>query len=301
MSSNHSKVTGITPTGSSQYSASYSPSSAADGSTSTYWRPMPDDTERSLVFALEAAIAVEQIRLYLDSSNAPSRCIVSGSNDGGAYTELATFTPLQQTGWQSLSFSNTAAYRYYKLSFPTLYASRLYLYEVELIYAVPWTISDGEKIALQFTERITSNAPGIKAFTVRGLQYDMQPGGTLIDADYPVESVSAYPGNDHAILLTMQPVKRFHNVEGALTVSYDAVIGNLAGAGGPVESFAVSITPSALVQKPNPHDPEHLEIAGISITASLIRIAYSDVQTGGDRIELASIAAAGVLTNINDL
>lgn len=442
MSNNHTKVTGITPTGSSQYNTSYIPAYAVDGSTSTYWRPASADTERSLVFALGTARAVERVNLYLDTTFAPSRCVISGSNDGSAYTELAAFTPAQQTGWQTLSFSNETAYSYYKIAFPTLYSSYLYLYEIELLYTITWTIADGEKIALQFTEEITSGVSNIigyayrqltdavvttlnqystsypascltdcdaststywygttavnwimlqfgrarvatgfrwyiasssyypltfiisgsndgttwtqfggtftgtgvtgwqeftftnstgyknyrintltasssrlyiselqllieygneKAFTVSGHQYDMQPDGTLIEGSYQVEGVSAYLGNDHAILLTMQPLKRFHNVEGSLAVSYDSTIGNLAGAGGPVESFSVSFTPDALVQKPNPHDPEHIEIAGISVTAPLIRIYYSNYQTGEERIEITSVTAAGVLTHINDL
>lgn len=442
MSNNHTKVTGITPAGSSQYSTSYIPAYAVDGSISTYWRPASADTERSLVFALGMARAVERLNLYLDSSYAPSRCVVSGSNNGSTYTELTSFTPLQQTGWQTLSFSNETAYSYYKITFPTLYSSYLYLYEIELLYTIPWTIADGEKIGLQFTEEITIDVAGIigytyrqladavvttlnqystsypascltdgdaststywygttavnwimlqlskarvatgfrwyiasssyypltftvsgsndgtvwtqlggtfagtsttgwqeftfinstgykyyristltasssriyisevqllieygneKAFTVSGQQYDMQPVGTLDDGDYRVEAVSTYPENDHAILLTMQPLMRFHNVEGALTVSYDSTVGSLAGAGGPVASFSVSFTPDALVQKPNPHDPEHIEITGISVTAPLIRIYYSDYQAGEERIEVTSITAAGVLTNINDL
>jgi hypothetical protein len=117
----------------------------------------------------------------------------------------------------------------------------------------------------------------------------MQPDGTLIEGSYQVEGVSAYLGNDHAILLTMQPLKRFHNVEGSLAVSYDSTIGNLAGAGRPGGVFFRVVTPDALVQKPNPHDPEHIEIAGISVTAPLIRaFINSNYQTGEERIEINS-------------
>lgn len=55
-----------------------------------------------------------------------------------------------------------------------------------------------------------------------------------------------------SLLLTMNPYKRFHNVEGILTVKYDMTKGNLQGQGGYVESFEVDFTPEDLVPLPNP-------------------------------------------------
>ena len=54
---------------------------------------------------------------------------------------------------------------------------------------------EGRKIVIRFTENLTNdftynNAP---AFTVEGQEYDMVPGGVMIDKDYPVISVEIYP------------------------------------------------------------------------------------------------------------
>jgi hypothetical protein len=114
------------------------------------------DTERSLVFALGTARAVERVNLYLDTTFAPSRCVISGSNDGSAYTELAAFNPSSARLVGNADFSNETAYSYYKIAFPPSIPRILYLYEIELLYTITWTIADGEKIALQFTEEITS-------------------------------------------------------------------------------------------------------------------------------------------------
>ena len=68
------------------------------------------------------------------------------------------------------------------------------------------------------------------------------------------------------ILITMQPLNKFNNVEGDLTVNYDATKGNLTGAGGAVESFEVEFTPTDLVQTPNPGIEEHLMAYPYEIT-----------------------------------
>jgi hypothetical protein len=103
------------------------------------------------------------------------------------------------------------------------------------------------------------------------------------------------------LLLKMATFTRFLNVEGALTVEYDNVVGNLAGSGGPVESFLESFVPTDLVQKPNPHSPEHIEITDVEAEGDLIRIYYTDAQNGGEHLEISSITAVGTLTHINDI
>lgn len=76
------------------------------------------------------------------------------------------------------------------------------------------------------------------------------------------------------ILLTMKPLKRFNNVEGELTVSYDQTKGTLKGEGGSVESFEHSFLPTDLVPVPNPYSPERLIIKH-RIEGNFIRIYYT--------------------------
>ncbi len=65
------------------------------------------------------------------------------------------------------------------------------------------------------------------------------------------------------ILITMDWWGKFNNIEGDLTVSYDATKGNLTGAGGAVESFSKTFTPQDLIPEPNPHVEEYITVAPI--------------------------------------
>ena len=102
------------------------------------------------------------------------------------------------------------------------------------------------------------------------------------------------------MVIKLNDFKRFLNVEGNLTLAYDSAKGNLSGLGGPVDSFSKEFTPSGLIQKPNPNDMEHLEIASISAASNLMRVYYTNAYCN-EHINIASISAVGALTNINDL
>lgn len=75
------------------------------------------------------------------------------------------------------------------------------------------------------------------------------------------------------ILITFEDLKRFNNVEGNLTVLYDASKGNLSGLGGAVESFTEVFTPTDLIPEPNPHIEEYISVAP-SIEIDFITIDY---------------------------
>lgn len=199
MSKNYSKIVGITPTGSTQYSTTYTPAKAVDGDTSTYWRPTNADTERSLVFALGSDKVVDKIRLYLSSSYAPSNCTVYGSSDGSSYTEIASLTPTQTSGWVELDFTNTTGYSYYKFVFASLYSSYLYLYEIELWNVVSWVKADGHNIVVKFTEALTTNPSATLGYAYRQLTDAIVTTLNAYSTTYPatalidgVASTSAY-------------------------------------------------------------------------------------------------------------
>lgn len=98
--------------------------------------------------------------------------------------------------------------------------------------------------------------------------------GELIDGDYQVEKIERHPTEEKAILLTMKPLKRFNNVEGDLTVKYDANLGNLAGEGGAVESFEHAFMPADLVPKLNPYVAERITVSP-NISTDFIKVDYS--------------------------
>lgn len=99
--------------------------------------------------------------------------------------------------------------------------------------------------------------------------------------------------------LKLKDFNRFLNIEGQLTVAYDDTIGNLAGYGGPVESFSVSFSPADLVQKPNPNDPENMEITDVAVNDTLLRVYYTDTKED-ESVEI-TVGVTGTLTSIDDL
>lgn len=120
--------------------------------------------------------------------------------------------------------------------------------------------SQGAYLAIKFTQPLTSDVTqNAAAFTVSGQvpQFTEFPGqelGPLVAANIVVSSVQFHPDDTDGtlLLLTMQNNRRFNNVEGNLTVSYNAATGSLAGLGGPVQSFQLTFSPSDLVRLPNP-------------------------------------------------
>lgn len=139
----------------------------------------------------------------------------------------------------------------------------------------------GQKIAIKFNKSLTGDINGNDfAFTITG-QERKYVGGELIDGDYQVEKVERYSQAEEledpqdTILLTMDPSKRFNNVEGNLTISYDKLLGNLKGIAGLVESFTNEFTPIDLVQKLNPHETDRfITTPNINIDFSLITYRY---------------------------
>ena len=93
------------------------------------------------------------------------------------------------------------------------------------------------------------------------------------------------------IRIVMDDFSRFPTVEGNLTVEYDASVGNLAGRGGPVESFTEEFTPTGLVQKPNPGPAENFKMTAAA-AVDFIKIEYNNRYTA----ENFKITAAATIT-----
>lgn len=163
-----------------------------------------------------------------------------------------------------------------------------------------WTKGEGGYIKITFTEPLTSIVSGNQPhFTVSWQEYDMVPGGSLINKTGEVLETFAGETN-YILILGMQPLQRFKNAVGRITVSYDGA-GTLQGEGGSVEEFSVSFLPQDLIAKNNPHHSEHLEISSITVTGSLPLVTYYDSQSNPEHLEISSITVSGTLTNIEDL
>lgn len=104
----------------------------------------------------------------------------------------------------------------------------------------------------------------------------------------------------HSIILNMVPNKRFCSAAGQINIVYNAELGNLAGAGGPVDSFNVAFIPEDLISKPHQNPQEHLEITNITADGDLIRIYYSNTKCD-EHLEITNITAVGTLTHIDDI
>lgn len=116
-----------------------------------------------------------------------------------------------------------------------------------------------KKIIIQFDKPIVQNsiAGNETAFIVSGQQYDMI-GGTLINKTYTVLTTQASLLGENFIELLIDPYKRFNNVEGQITVTYEQEFGSLAGIDGPVVGFSEVFTPTELIGTPNPWIKEYI-------------------------------------------
>ena len=114
-----------------------------------------------------------------------------------------------------------------------------------------------------------------EGFTITGKEYQYV-NGPLIPKEYKAIFVEKHPDylDDRHLLVTLHPQGRFNNVEGDLTVDYDASKGNLLGRGGAVESFSYDFTPTDLEPKPNPHVAENIEVSA-EATVSFSKVTYN--------------------------
>ncbi len=104
----------------------------------------------------------------------------------------------------------------------------------------------------------------------------------------------------NVILLTMKGHNEFNSAVGKLTVAYNALIGNLTGKGGPVESFEREFSPAELVATPNPGVTELVSVAPVAITAELIPVEFLDA-FAKETITVAPVSVTGTLIPIEDL
>lgn len=250
-------------TANTTYSTNVS-SLAFDGSTSTYW-----ETRTALPQWIQCALlepkAVNKFRYYSGASYRIRAYKLEASNDLSNWTELWSGENANATGWNEYTFVNTTAYKYYRWTVTSLWtAGRIYVYELELYADIP--------IGNEQAFTVTAQEP-------QWVEFPSEELGSLTNSTIQIKSVEAYPSTPNQIILNTYELTRFNNVEGLITVSYNATNGNLQGAGGIVQSFIQSATPTDLVRVPNPLFDEniHADIVNYSITLSpIIDIVVGD-------------------------
>lgn len=238
-------------TANGSYSGSYPIGNAKDESTSSYWQSRSTD---NYIQINRPSTKLLGFKVYKGSSYRPSNFTLSASEDGVDYFDVTSGSLTAATGWETIMFSSHMNYEYFRFSFG--YSSRLYIYELVLI------VDECE-------------------FAVTGKEYKYV-NGELIDKSYQVVSVESHPTEPKSILLTLDWWSRFNNVEGELTVEYDATKGSLTGAGGAVESFEVSFNPIDLIQTPNPNAEELILAYPYEILLELKDIEYINAYAKDD-------------------
>jgi hypothetical protein len=235
-------------------SGSYSSSdvnNAKDGSESTYWQSRSTSNYIQIVNPDTKLLG---FKIYKGSSYRPSTYKVSTSEDGLIYSDIETGSVVAATGWETITFENPITSGYFRFNFG--YSSRLYLYELVLI--------------VEGYDNLQVND-----FVITGKEYKYV-NGELIDKRYEVVNYEHHPTEEKSILITLDWWGRFNNVEGDITIAYDAIKGSLTGAGGAVESFEVQFTPEDLIQTPNPNEEELIKAYPYEIVLDLKEVTYSN-------------------------
>lgn len=102
-------------TASSSENNSISPSFAFNGTTSG-WRASEGSATPWIAIDLGEAVRVTRVRTYFTATYDSVTCTLQGSNNNSTWVDLSTKTGKQTTA-TNWSFSNSTAYRYYRLLF----------------------------------------------------------------------------------------------------------------------------------------------------------------------------------------
>ena len=169
----HEKIPPDAVTALNQYSTSYTPEKAVDGSIDTYWRGTTTDDWFTAYF--DEPIVLSRLRVYF-KTDPIRRFTLYGSDDGETFVQIGGTYEVSSSstgaGWYEYDIENSIAYSYYKIATYSYYVDVLYLYEIEYYHLVP-----------------TGNET---KFTVSFPEYTFVPGGTLKTVQREVASVGTY-------------------------------------------------------------------------------------------------------------
>lgn len=166
------------------------------------------------------------------------------------------------------------------------------------------------RIILEFDREILDPPPNQdgaivfnkNSFSVKGREYEHTHSEATHEVEYPIVSVERYQNMKNQLILLLDPIQRFNNVEGQLTIIYDAGHGGtLTGLGDPVESFEYSFTPTGLEvksdgssgPKPNPFVDGRV-CATLRATVDFIEVQRSDAFSKGGQERVVATPSATV-------
>lgn len=167
---------------------SISPSFAFYGTASTAggWRAADNSATPWIAIDLGEPVRVTRVKTYFTATYDSVTCTLQGSNDNSTWTDLSTKTG-RQTAATSWSFSNSVAYRYYRLQFGngadvgvnlweiTSYTVSTYRNEFAISAGWPKVWTNGQIALVEIPASV--NTLGVVTNTINGVTIDtlLQP------------------------------------------------------------------------------------------------------------------------------
>ena len=331
-------ISTATITASDTYSG-YPLSNLIDGNLSTFWRATYKEPQWVLLDFGQNPIKIGILKIA-GVVNRAKTFILQGSSDALNFTDLYTGTQPNDNTLTAHPINSSTAYRYYRIYVTENYGTNygVGLSEIEVYEATINFKSSGNAIvsvagitatiaasSISWTEdKPTGTTLSVSAST-DGTNYSaVTNGNALLAAGTVLNNATIYvkvemattdatvtptlsnlaiglqsTADLNSIVLEMQPLERFESAAGAITVTYDGA-GALAGAGGAVEAFSKTFSPTELVPKPDQNDEEHIAITEVTASGTLTKIYYTNTKED-EHLEITNITAVGVLTHINDI
>ena len=269
---------GKSPISSSSYSG-YTPATAFNGSTGDLWCAASGAVGNWIGLNFNTPTTIDKIRLYVGNSTyTVNGYEIQGSDDGSAWTTVATGNFSNAIGWNEATFEPTS-YQYWRLITTSMYnTGRWYVYELE------------------FCE--TRNVYDVSGWTVTSQEYRHVPGAELLAKTHTVRKVTR-SADMLSVTLWLDMYSRMKAPAGLVTVAYDKTLGNLKGMGNlQVESFTLTFTPANITPVNNALVTEFIELTPIANPVHT-HIYYTNSQ-GEEHITLTPSVTA-TLIHIDDL
>ena len=110
-------LTGGTPSASSFYSAGYEADKAVDDNESTRWDSANTPAPHWWKYDLGVAVTktIRKLRYKAEGEYAPNAFKLQGSNNDSDWTDILSTNGAANSNWQEWTFSNSTAYRYYRI------------------------------------------------------------------------------------------------------------------------------------------------------------------------------------------
>jgi hypothetical protein len=130
-------LTGGTATA-SDYFGSQTPNLAVDNNEATYWWTSLAPSQW-WKYDLGAGVTKTVTKLRMKSySERAKDFTLAGSNNDAAWTDIYTGQHTNDDNWQDFTFANTTAYRYYRITFSSVWSSTPGIYEIEMIESLAY-------------------------------------------------------------------------------------------------------------------------------------------------------------------